>query len=249
MGRLLPVSTFPLSAFATHDEFILSRPDRRTRAGRNRFAPPRQRRDVTDADASTPHDHLRTTDLAPLVETYGDLHLDPSDDLFHRLVVSVVNQLISTEAAKTIRGRLFDRFEVTPQNILAADPDALREVGLSGQKVEYVKNVARWFDEQDVTRERFADMTDSEVVADLTEIKGIGDWTAEMFLMFGLGREDVFPVGDLAVRRGMEQLFGEMTRGEMRTRAEPWAPYRSYASLYIWQHYTDGDADIDGIEF
>ncbi|SDM38960.1 DNA-3-methyladenine glycosylase II [Halogranum gelatinilyticum] len=204
---------------------------------------------MTDADAPTPHDHLRTTDLEPLVETYGELHLDPSDDLFQRLVVSVVNQLISTEAAKTIRGRLFDRFEVTPAGILAADADALREVGLSGQKVEYVKNVARWFDEQDVTRDRFTDMTDSEVVADLTEITGIGDWTAEMFLMFGLGREDVFPVGDLAVRRGMEQLFGEMTRGEMRTRAEPWAPYRSYAALYIWQHYTDGDADIDGIEF
>lgn len=203
---------------------------------------------MTDADATTPHDHLRRTDLAPLVDTYGELALDPADDIFHRLVVSVVNQLISTEAARTIRGRLFDRFEVTPEGMLAADSDALREVGLSGQKVEYVKNIARWFDEETVTRDRFTDMSDNEVVADLTAIRGVGDWTANMFLMFGLGREDVFPVGDLAVRRGMESLFGEMTRSEMRTRAEQWAPYRSYAALYIWQHYTDGDADIDGIE-
>lgn len=239
MGGLPSVSTFPLSGFTTRDAFIRYG----LTTGRNRFASPRQRPVVTDA--ASPHDHLRTTDLAPLVDAYGELHLDPADDIFRRLVVSVVNQLISTEAAKTIRGRLFDRFEVTPEGILAADEEALRDVGLSGQKVEYVKNIARWFREEDVTRDRFTDMSDSEVVADLTEIRGVGEWTAEMFLMFGLGREDVFPVGDLAVRRGMESLFGEMTRGEMRTRAEPWAPYRSYAALYIWRHRSDGDADID----
>lgn len=203
---------------------------------------------TTDStDASGPYDYLRTTDLAPLVESYGELTFGPAEDLFERLVVSVVNQLISTEAARTIRERLFERFEVTPEAMLAADEEALRDVGLSGQKVEYVRNIARWFREHDVTRERFTDMTDAEVVADLTEIRGVGDWTANMFLMFGLGREDVFPVGDLAIRRGMEDLFGEMTRGEMRERAEAWAPYRTYASLYVWQHYVDENSDVEDI--
>jgi DNA-3-methyladenine glycosylase II len=159
----------------------------------------------------------------------------------------VVNQLISTEAARTIRDRLFERFEITPAALLAADEDELRDVGLSGQKVEYIKNIARWFRDEEVTRERFTEMTDSEVAADLTQIRGVGDWTANMFLMFGLGREDVFPVGDLAIRRGMEALFGEMTRGEMRTKAEAWAPYRTYASLYVWQHYVDENSDVEDI--
>lgn len=203
---------------------------------------------MTDAgDTSDPYDHLRSTDLEPLVEQYGELTFGPADDLFERLVVSVVNQLISTEAARTIRDRLFERFEITPEGILAADEDGLRDVGLSGQKVEYVKNIARWFRDEGVTRERFEEMTDADVVADLTEIRGVGDWTANMFLMFGLGREDVFPVGDLAIRRGMEKLFGEMTRGEMRTKAELWAPYRTYASLYVWQHYVDENSDVEDI--
>jgi DNA-3-methyladenine glycosylase II len=73
------------------------------------------------------------------------------------------------------------------------------------------------------------------VVAELTDVRGVGDWTAKMFLMFVLGREDVFPVEDLGIRRGMEELFGDLTRAEMVDRAEPWRPYRSYASLYLWR--------------
>jgi DNA-3-methyladenine glycosylase II len=78
-------------------------------------------------------------------------------------------------------------------------------------------------------------MPDEEVVEELTSIKGVGQWTAEMFLMFGLGREDVFSVGDLGLRRAMEQLYGDMTRSEMKKKAESWAPYRTYASLYLWK--------------
>ncbi|KTG08575.1 3-methyladenine DNA glycosylase [Haloprofundus marisrubri] len=193
------------------------------------------------------HDHLRETDLAPLVDEYGELELTPADDLFERFVVSIVNQLISTEAARTIRARLFEQFEVTPDAMLTAEADALREVGLSPQKVEYVKNVAAWFEENDVTRERFTEMSDAAVTRELTDIRGVGDWTAKMVLMFGLGREDVFPVEDLAVRRGMEDLFGELTRAEMRTLAEAWSPYRSIATLYVWQHYVDGNSNVDDI--
>lgn len=183
-----------------------------------------------------PHDHLRTTELAPLVEEHGELTIEPADDLFERLVVSIVNQQLSTEAADTIRGRLFDQFEVTPEGILAADPEDLQAVGVSTQKTRYVRNIAEWFDAEDVSHERFATMSDEDVLAELTSITGVGDWTAKMFLLFGLGREDVFPVEDLGVRRGMEAFFGDESRAEMRERAEAWRPYRSYSALYLWRH-------------
>lgn len=183
-----------------------------------------------------PHAHLRTTDLAPLVEEHGELRLEPAEDLFERLVVSIVNQQLSTEAAETIRGRLFERVEVTPAGVLAADPAVLQELGVSTQKTRYLRNVAEWFDERSVSHDYFADLSDEEVLAELTAITGVGDWTAKMFLLFGLAREDVFPVEDLGIRRGMERVFGDESRAAMRDRAEAWRPYRSYAARYLWRH-------------
>jgi DNA-3-methyladenine glycosylase II len=188
---------------------------------------------------------IRTDEtLGPIVEEHGELVLEPAEDPFARLVVSIVNQQVSTQSAAAIRERLFDRFEVTPGAILAADEAALREAGLSGAKVRYVRSVAEAFRDDRITPERFEGMPEDEVVAALTEVTGIGAWTAKMYLMFVLGREDVFPVEDLGIRRGMELLYGDLTRAEMVERAEPWRPYRSYASLYIWQHYEDGDSEV-----
>ncbi|TVT89564.1 DNA-3-methyladenine glycosylase family protein, partial [Haloferax volcanii] len=102
----------------------------------------------------------------------------------------------------------------------------------------YVRNVADAF-RDGLSAEWLREMDDGEVVAALTEIRGVGDWTAKMFLIFVLAREDVFPVEDLGIRRGMEHVFGfeqdAVSRGEMRERAERWAPYRSYASRYLWR--------------
>jgi len=186
-----------------------------------------------------PHDALRDDpDLAPLVAEHGELELDPADDPFERLVVSIVRQQVSMDAAAAIRERLFDAVEVTPAGVASADPETLRDAGLSAQKTDYVRNVAEAFDERGYDRDHFAGLADDEVRDELTAITGVGDWTAEMFLMFALGREDVFPVGDLGIRRGMEELFGaETTRAEMREIAGRWAPYRSYASLYVWRAY------------
>jgi DNA-3-methyladenine glycosylase II len=196
-------------------------------------------------DLQDPHAHLaRDETLAPLVESYGPLELDPTGDPFERLVVSLVNQQLSSAAAATIRERLFDRFEVTPDGLLAADEDALRDVGLSRQKVDYVRSVADAAREGSLDRERFAAMDDAAVVDELTDIRGVGEWTAKMFIMFVLGRPDVFPVEDLGVRRAMESLFGDLTRAEMVDRAGPWRPYRSYAALYLWHHHEDGDTNV-----
>lgn len=182
-------------------------------------------------------DHLRSDpDLGPVVEEHGVVRLDPADDLFERLVRSIVSQQVSTQAATAIRERLYDAVEITPQAMLRADESTLREAGLSGQKVRYVRNVARAFDEHGYTRAGFDGMSDEAVVDELTDITGVGVWTAKMQLMFSLGRPDVFPVEDLGIRNAMTALYGdELDRAGMVERAERWRPYRSYAALYLWR--------------
>lgn len=167
---------------------------------------------------------------------------------FERIVVAVAYQSISTASAAAVTERVFEVLdgEVTPERVLDADESALREAGLSERKVEYVRNAARAFRESDFSREALADYSDGEVVERLTEVRGVGEWTAEMFLLFVLEREDVLPLGDLAVRRGIEDLYGdgrgsgedgELTRAEMREVAERWRPYRSLATRYVWADY------------
>lgn len=176
--------------------------------------------------------------LEPYVTEFGPLELDPAEDLFERLVVSLVRQQVSMAAAAAIEKRLFDAVEVTPAGILAAEPELLQDAGLSAAKTKYVKAVAEAFQQQGYDRAYFAEMDDEAVAEELRGIRGVGPWTAKMVLMFGLGRPDVFPVEDLGVRRGMEIACDrEMSRAEMRERAREWAPHRSYASLYLWRAY------------
>jgi DNA-3-methyladenine glycosylase II len=186
-----------------------------------------------------PHAVIRTDPvMSDLIDEHGRLTLQPAEDEFRRLVVSIVNQQLSTASAAAIRGRVFDRLgEVTPETVLAADRGALRDAGLSGTKVDYLRNAATAFRDRDLTREGLADRDDEAVIDELTRITGIGRWTAEMYLLFVLGREDVLPLGDLAVRRGLQSLYGCDSRAAMREVAEAWRPYRSYGTLYVWEHY------------
>jgi DNA-3-methyladenine glycosylase II len=179
----------------------------------------------------------RDPKLGPLVEAHGDLPIGTADDEFARLVVAIVNQQLSVESAAAIRERLFDRVEVTPAGVRDAEETTLREVGLSGQKVEYVRNVAAAFDERDLTRDGLAGESDEAVIDALTEIRGVGVWTAKMYLIYVLGRPDVFPVEDLGVRKAMAELYGydDDDREGMIDHAERWRPYRSYASRYLWR--------------
>ena len=141
-------------------------------------------------------------------------------------------------SAAATRKRLFDAIEVTPEGVLDADDETLRDAGLSRQKTKYVNNVARAFVEKEYSRAYFEGMDDDIVRTELTLITGVGTWTANMQLLFSLGRPDVFPAGDLGVRKGMAQLFEDLAvddRAAIRNRAERWAPYRSYATLYLWR--------------
>ncbi len=176
--------------------------------------------------------------MAKLVEKH-DPYSETDWDEFERLVISINNQQLSTASAAAVRERFYDVLDhdVTPETVLAADEDELHDAGLSRRKIDYIQNAARAFQEHDLTREGLADYTDEEVVERLTEIKGIGEWTARMFLLFPLGREDVFPIGDLAVRRAIENLYGAESREEMHRIAENWRPYRSYATRLLWAEY------------
>lgn len=173
--------------------------------------------------------------MAELIETHGQLTVEPADDMFRRMTVSIINQQLSSASARAIKERVFDRYEITPETILDADPGELRELGLSRSKVDYIKNTATAFSEDGYSVEYFDGMSDEEVIGELTEIKGIGVWTAKMALVFGLGREDVFPVEDLGIRGGMEVAYGITDRAAMVEKASEWAPYRSYASRYLWR--------------
>ncbi len=180
---------------------------------------------------------LREDDvLGHVVGRHGPLALEPSDDLYRRLVVSILRQQVSMASAAATRERLFDAVEVTPGGVLAADVETLRGAGLSRQKTRYVRAAAETFLEEGYDKPHFTGMTDGEVVETLTAITGVGPWTARMQLLFTFGRPDVFPVGDLGVRKGLKTLLdADLSREEMTAEAERWQPYRSYASLYLWR--------------
>ena len=180
--------------------------------------------------------------MATVVDRHDPHPIEPVGCEYERLFVSIVNQQLSTASATAVRERAFDVLEgdVRPETVLAVDDEALLEAGLSARKLEYVREAARAFRERDLTREGLAEHSDREVLDELTRIRGVGEWTARMYLIFVLERPDVLPLGDLAVRRGIELLYNEgeeLSRAAMRELAEPWRPYRSLATRYIWAAY------------
>lgn len=190
---------------------------------------------------SEAHAVLRTDPvMATLIDTH-ELTIDRDHDPYERLCLSIINQQLSTASATAVRKRVFDQLgSVTPETVLAADETALRDAGLSGRKIQYMQNAARAFQQQDLTPSGLSTFSNDEVVDRLTDIIGIGEWTANMYCIFVLQRSDVLPLGDLAVRRGIEECYAageELSREEMREIAEPWRPYRSIGTRYIWAEY------------
>ncbi len=156
---------------------------------------------------------------------------------------SIISQQLSTKVADVIYGRflkLFKKKTPSPKDILALDFDTLRSVGLSNAKTNYVINVCNFFIENRLTDAWLHKMEDEELIAFLTQIKGIGRWTAEMILMFTLGREDVFAVDDLGIQQAMTKLYKldaadkKLMKQKMIIISENWRPYRTYACRYLW---------------
>ena len=161
------------------------------------------------------------------------------EDGFATLVTSIVHQQVSMAAARTIHGRLVKTLggTVTPRRVLARTPDQLREAGLSRSKAAFILDLADKTQRKEVEFEKFPAMGDEEILAELTAVKGIGLWTAKMFLMFHLHRPDVLPVEDLGLKLAVSEVYGvppEMAAQVMAEHRERWSPYCSVASRVLW---------------
>jgi DNA-3-methyladenine glycosylase II len=194
-------------------------------------------------------EHLRAADpvLRAVIDEVGadGLPSRPPDlphEPYGALVRSIVGQQLSTQSARAIYGRLIDRFggrPPTPAEVLADDPDDLRTTaGLSHAKVRYLRSLAEHVLDGSLDLERLDALSDDEVIAELVAVKGIGEWSAHLFLMFQLGRPDVLAVGDLGIRRAVMIRYGlpELpTTPELEKIAEPWRPYRTLACRFLWR--------------
>lgn len=197
-----------------------------------------------DPQAATAIAHLTAADpvLARVVQDHGVLMLRASDDYFFTLVEAIASQQLASKAADTIirriRALVPDKETPDVESILALPDDALRSAGLSWNKVRYVKDLAAHVASGQLPLDRLALMDDEEIIKDLVAVKGIGRWTAEMFLIFSLARPDVLAVDDYGLQLAIRDLYGlgDLPKAAtMRQIGEPWRPYRSYASLYLWR--------------
>jgi DNA-3-methyladenine glycosylase II len=195
-----------------------------------------------------PLEQLRSSDpvMRRLVDEHGPLdegqrRRGRPREAYGALVRSIVGQQLSTKAARTIYERLTARFDgrtPTPAELLAADPEEVRSAGLSRPKVSYLRSLAEHVESGELELDRLAELSDDEVSEQLTAVKGLGQWTADMFLIFHLDRPDVLPVGDLGVRRAVERQYDldELPdAARLLEIGEPWRPQRSLASLYLWR--------------
>jgi DNA-3-methyladenine glycosylase II len=205
---------------------------------------------MTSATVADPtaRDHLRDADpvLARLIDAHPDFHprawIDelPGLDAFGTLIFQVAGQQLSVRATRTILSRLEQRFGghlPTAAELLAADPQILRASGLSTRKGATLRALAERFVDGRLSDAAFAGMSDDEIETALTEVSGIGPWTAHGFLIFALDRPDVLLAGDLALRHAVQRLYGLdhlPTEGEMVELAERWRPYRSLAVSYLF---------------
>lgn len=188
--------------------------------------------------------------MAALIERIGEIDLqtrlrrrneEAPPDAYGALLRAIVGQQLSTKAARTIYLRVLDLFGGTtpsPQQLLDAEEAALRGAGLSGRKVEYIQDLARHVLSGELELDRLEELSDEQVIAEIVAVRGLGQWTAEMFLLFHLERPDVLSGGDLGIRKAIqiEYELDEMPAPEEAVAlSERWSPHRSLASLYLWE--------------
>jgi DNA-3-methyladenine glycosylase II len=198
--------------------------------------------------------HLSKADpaLFSVISRAGPAALAPHTDYYGALVNSIIGQQLSVKAAASIKKRLRDLFDgklPSPEQILKTSIEELRAIGFSNAKANYIRDLAQHIVDGRVVFDHFPSLSNEEIIGELTDVKGIGEWTAHMFLMFCMGRLDVLPVGDLGIRNGIRELYGFTdlpTPAQIREIADKnnWAPYESAASWYVWRSL---DADFKAI--
>lgn len=202
-------------------------------------------RDSMNSQLKKAADHLATNDptLATIISVAGLAEFKPHSDYYAALVNSIIGQQLSVKAAAAIKHRfrgLFDGKLPTPEAILSKSTEELRGVGLSRAKVNYVRDLAEHIIDGRLHFNDLDAQTNDQIIATLTDVKGIGEWTVHMFLMFCMGRLDVLPTGDLGIRNGVRALYGfEQIPTPLQiaevAEANHWHPYESVASWYVWR--------------
>lgn len=190
-------------------------------------------------------EHLKKCDpvLAGLIATYPAPKFEKHTNYYQELVDSIISQQLSVKAARAIETRFKDLFDgefPKPEQILTKDIEALRAAGLSRPKARYIQDLAQKIIDAEVVFDTLDSLSNDEIIAELTKVKGIGVWTVHMFLMFCMARLDVLPTGDLGIRNGVAKLYKldhVPTERDVELIAEKgnWRPYESVASWYIWQ--------------
>ncbi|MDJ0581639.1 DNA-3-methyladenine glycosylase [Crocosphaera sp.] len=177
--------------------------------------------------------------LADIIALYPSETMINYHDAFLTLVKAILGQQISVSAANAIYKRLESLLgEITVENYLERDAQLLRECGLSRQKIAYITNITKGFKNGILTPQSWSDMNDKEVMEQLTSIKGIGPWTAQMFLIFHLHRRDIFPMADLGLINAIQLHYGgekALSKGEIKELSQGWKPYRTVATWYLWR--------------
>ena len=184
---------------------------------------------------------LRRTDpvMGDIIGRYPRVHMVARGDAFLTLARAIAGQQISVKAAQSVWNRVLALVvDMTPERVLAQQRPSLRACGLSDRKVEYIADLARHFADGTVHVARWPQMGDEEVIAELVQVRGIGRWTAEMFLMFNLLRPNILPLDDLGVQKAMRLSYfrgRKVSVARMRKLGETWQPYRSVATWYLWR--------------
>lgn len=181
--------------------------------------------------------------MAALIDTHGPCQLSPHTDYYQQLVRSIIGQQLSVKAAATIYNRFLDLFGgimPSPEQITNTDAEELRAIGCSYQKASYIHDLALHILDERLDLAHIATLPNEEVIRQLVAVKGIGEWSAHMFMMFSLGRLDILPTGDLGIRKAMMLQYGlaELPKpAEMLGLAleRGWSPYQSVASWYLWR--------------
>lgn len=185
--------------------------------------------------------------LARLIELIGELTLTPSFRPYESLVMSIISQQLSAKAALTIKTRVKAIIPtITPENVLATEEEAIRQCGVSYPKIRYIRDLSTKVLSGEVMFDQLQDVDTTELLKQLTSVKGIGVWTAEMFLLFTLGRPDILSLGDAGLQRAARWLHALPERPDknyLGVAAEGWAPYRSFGSLYLWRAIDTGLVD------
>lgn len=178
--------------------------------------------------------------MGKLIDKFGFISLikmEPSE-YFNGLVDIIIGQQISVKAAATIKKRFLDFVEsIEPEVIVSLEIDSMRLLGISNSKAKYIKELAEMIVNEEINLYEIDSMDNDQVVAELTKIKGIGKWSAEMFLIFCLARENIYSYGDVGLRNSFAKLYGtELSDLEVIKIDDNWSPYKSYASLYLWKY-------------